>query len=106
MPTNKKATNIDIGEIYQITLGSHSDKYLVTGNFNGVKELRRVQLPKTKIDAVRLPERISISYFGQSVATKKNKTIEHNRSSKSGKYVTKKFTDKHPNTTVTEHDKL
>lgn len=51
---------MNVGEIYHITLGRYSDKYLVTGNFYGSSELRRVRTPKTKIDAVRLPERISI----------------------------------------------
>ncbi len=56
------------GQLYTITLGKYSDKYLVTANWNGAKELRRVRLPKTKIDAIRLPERISITYYGSSIA--------------------------------------
>lgn len=62
-----------VGEIYSIALGKYSDKYLVTGDWYGTFELRRVRLPKTKIDAIRLPERIAISYFGQSVAKQKSK---------------------------------
>lgn len=66
---------MNTGEVYAITLGRYSDKYLVTGNFNGTRELRRVRLPKTKIDSVRLPERISIQYFGQPI--KPQKKLSH-----------------------------
>lgn len=56
---------MNLSEIYIITLGKYSDKYMVTGNVNNTKELRRVRTPKSKIDSIRLPERISIQYLGQ-----------------------------------------
>jgi FMN-dependent NADH-azoreductase len=34
------------------------------------------------------------------------KTVERSRSAKTGKYVTKKYADGHPSTTVTERDKV
>lgn len=58
------------GEIYTIKLGKYSDKYLVmmnTPDEKSIIQLRRVMLPKTKIDAVRLPEIITISYFGTPI---------------------------------------
>lgn len=61
------------GLLYNITLGRYQDKYLVTGDYNGQFELRRVRMPKTKIDGVRLPERISIAYYGSPVGNKKAK---------------------------------
>lgn len=65
---------MNISEIYTITLGKYSDKYLVTGKwYGGDIELRRVRMPQTKIDAVRLPERISIRYFGTPATDKKRK---------------------------------
>ena len=57
------------GHLYEITLGTHSDKYMVVGHDNkGSAHLRRVRTPKSKIDAVRLPNIISITYLG-SMAT-------------------------------------
>lgn len=57
-----------VGEIYAVTLGYYSDKYLVTADVNGISfELKRVRLPKTKIDSVMLPVRISISLYGKSI---------------------------------------
>lgn len=58
-------------EIYIITLGKYSDKYMVTSSWKGHIELRRVRVPQTKIDGVRLPERISIRYFGTPAIKKK-----------------------------------
>jgi hypothetical protein len=34
------------------------------------------------------------------------KTVEHNRSAKTGQYVTPEYAKRHPATTVTEHDKI
>jgi len=34
------------------------------------------------------------------------KTVKHSRSAKTGQYVTKKYAEKHPSTTVTERDKV
>lgn len=57
-----------VGEIYAVTLGYYSDKYLITIDVNGILfELKRVRRAKTKIDSVRLPERISISLYGKSI---------------------------------------
>lgn len=61
---------MEVGQAYIITLGKYRDKYLVTGNHYGVFELRRVRLPKSKIDAVRLPERLSIQYYSSSAEQK------------------------------------
>lgn len=36
----------------------------------------------------------------------KIKIIERNRSSVTGRYVTRTYAEKHPRTTVTEHDKI
>jgi hypothetical protein len=36
----------------------------------------------------------------------KTKKVEHFRSSETGKYVTEKYADKHPKTTVKETDKI
>lgn len=56
-------------ELYTITLGKYSDKYMVTtATTIGMTQLRRIRTPKTKIDAVRLPEHISIVFFGSQVA--------------------------------------
>lgn len=64
---------MNVGEIYLITLGYYSDKYLVTVDAYGTKELRRVRLPKTKIDAIRLPEKISITYLESTINKPKHK---------------------------------
>lgn len=56
---------MNIGEIWDITLGKHTDQYVVT--FSSVTrqyKLRRLRVPKTKADAARLPEHIDISMFG------------------------------------------
>jgi len=36
----------------------------------------------------------------------KQKTVEHDRDAGTGMYVTKKYADNHPKTTVKEHDKI
>lgn len=60
------------GELWNIKLGKYSDKYLVTFDSTTRQyQLRRVRLPKTKIDAVRLPEYIDISFVGTPLTTKK-----------------------------------
>jgi hypothetical protein len=66
---------MEVGEIYTITLGRYTDKYLVTAIGYHARELHRVRTPKTKIDSLRLPETISIAYFGQSVVKTKKKII-------------------------------
>ncbi len=63
---------MNIRELYEIRLGNYKDKYMVTHIFfmpNGKHsaDLRRVQRPKTKIDGVRLPETISITFFGSPI---------------------------------------
>lgn len=52
---------MEVGKKYKITLGCHSDLYLCTfkSNYNELC-LRRVRKPKSKIDAIRLPEIINI----------------------------------------------
>ena len=73
---NKPFFHIDktnLTDIYSVTLGYNGDKYMCTGVGNGFAEFRRVRMAKSKIDGVRLPERISLSFFGSSV-TKKSKT--------------------------------
>lgn len=35
-----------------------------------------------------------------------SKTVEHSRSAKTGRYVTEEYAKKHPDTTVTEHEKI
>lgn len=56
---------MEVGTAYTITLGKYSDKYLcVFDTLNG-GTLRRVRLPKTKIDAIRLPEIIHITEFSK-----------------------------------------
>lgn len=75
----KPILNIDpsnLSDLYSITLGYNVDKYMCTLVGNGTAEFRRVRMPKSKIDGVRLPERISISFFGSratKVAHKKKK---------------------------------
>lgn len=51
------------GSIYSIQLGKYHDEYLCVFSGNGGYNLRRVRLPKNKIDGVRLPENISISFY-------------------------------------------
>lgn len=50
------------GSIYNIQLGNYHDKYLCVFSGTGGYNLRRVRTPKSKIDGIRLPEAISISY--------------------------------------------
>lgn len=52
---------MNTGSVYTISLGRNSDKYLCTGSVGGVVIFRRVRLPKSKIDSLRLPETITIS---------------------------------------------
>jgi hypothetical protein len=52
------------GSIYKIQLGKYSDSYLCTSSSPIGYNLKRVRTPKSKIDAVRLPEHISISHLG------------------------------------------
>lgn len=59
---------MQVRDIYEIRLGNYQDKYMVTHTYlvsNGKINagLRRVRKPKTKIDGVRLPETISITFF-------------------------------------------
>ena len=55
----------NLGSIYQLTIGYNWDKYMCTTvGSDGLAEFRRVRRPKSKIDGVRLPERITISFFG------------------------------------------
>jgi len=66
----KPVLNIDpsnLSDLYSVTLGYNGDKYMLTTVGNGFAEFRRVRMPKSKIDGVRLPERISISFFGSRV---------------------------------------
>jgi hypothetical protein len=53
-----------VGSIYKIQLGKYSDSYLCTFSSPVGYDLRRVRMPKNKIDGVRLPEHISISHLG------------------------------------------
>ena len=60
---------MNIREIYEIRLGNYKDKYMVqhtyiSQNRNQNVSLRRVSKPKSKIDGVRLPETISITFYG------------------------------------------
>lgn len=61
-----------VGHIYTVTLGTYSGKYFCQATIKrGNKvvegfELIRVRTPKTKIDAIRLPSRIHITYWGES----------------------------------------
>ncbi len=56
-----------VGVVYEICLGSNKDKYLCVSapiiGIDGLTRLRRVRLPKSKIDSLRLPENISIMEF-------------------------------------------
>jgi hypothetical protein len=40
------------------------------------------------------------------MGTTKQKTVTHHRSAETGRYVSKKYADKHPKTTVKETDKV
>jgi hypothetical protein len=59
-----------VGEIHTITLGKYGDKYKVVNVFITSVELVRIRMPKSKIDAIRLPARISITYFGTQLPIK------------------------------------
>lgn len=60
-----------VGTIYQITLGTkHTDRYLCIYNGCGTSQLRRIRMPKSKIDAVRLPEIIHITEYATAVKNK------------------------------------
>ena len=54
---------------YSIRLGNYCDKYIATDITPFGVLLRRVRLPKTKIDRVRLPESITITFEGHSIPT-------------------------------------
>jgi len=63
---------MNLRDIYEIKLGNYKDKYMVTVvNFvptSGINAtLRRVRTPKSKIDGVRLPNEISITFFGRQL---------------------------------------
>ena len=58
---------MNVGEIYTITSGFYSDKYIITAKSGKTVVFTRVMMPKTKINAVRLPEHIHISYFGTNI---------------------------------------
>lgn len=64
-------SNSNLSDIYQLQLGYHGDKYMCVGVGRGMAEFRRVRLPKSKIDGVRLPERITLSFFGSNATKKK-----------------------------------
>lgn len=53
------------GYLYTVTNGKYQDKYLaIQVAYTNSFTLRRVRQPKTKIDAIRLPETIYITEFG------------------------------------------
>ncbi len=60
---------MQVGLVYKMQLGKYSDSYLCVFSGGGGYNLRRVRTPKNKIDGVRLPENISISFY----ATQLNK---------------------------------
>jgi len=67
MKDKKPVFNIDpsnLSDLYSVTLGYYGDKYMCTTVGNGFAEFRRVRTPKSKIDGVRLPERISLTFYG------------------------------------------
>jgi len=72
---------MELGSIYTITLGKNADKYMCVGTSPSKESARfkRVRLPKTKIDAVRLPEIITITLFGNTmphqITKKKNNQL-------------------------------
>jgi len=65
---------MNVGFIYTITLGEHSDKYVCVLKDPIGYKFKRVRLPLTKIDAVRLPENIYISEFGRPMIKSKRKS--------------------------------
>jgi len=52
-----------VGLLYEITLGRYHDRYLCDKHDPVGYRMRRVRTAKSKIDAIRLPETIYISYF-------------------------------------------
>ncbi len=64
---------MQLGSVYTITLGKYSDQYLCI-SIGMVYNLKRVRLPKSKIDGIRLPEYITITNFGTSVSKTKTST--------------------------------
>ena len=62
---------MEVGKVYMIRLGKYSDQYLCTGVGVLGYDLRRVRLGKTKIDNVRLPSDIFITYIFQQPKTLK-----------------------------------
>lgn len=62
--------DIVLSGIYSIRLGDYCDKYVATDITPFGVLLRRVRLPKTKIDRVRLPESITITFEGHCFPTK------------------------------------
>ena len=63
-PKGLKIDSTNLRDMYSFTLGHNGDKYMCTAIGDGVAEFRRVRVAKSKIDGVRLPERISIQFFG------------------------------------------
>lgn len=60
----------NLSDIYTLTIGYHGDKYMCTSVGKDFAEFRRVRRGKSKIDNIRLPERITISLFGSSSSKK------------------------------------
>lgn len=63
---------MNLREIYEIQLGNYKDKYMVTEVMliktdKPNATLRRVCMPKSKIDGVRLPNEISITFYGTPI---------------------------------------
>lgn len=52
---------MNVGQLYEITLGERSDKYVCIRESPSGWQFKRMGMPKTKIDGVRLPESILIS---------------------------------------------
>lgn len=59
---------------------------------------------KTEIRGVEGPCRATLELVEAGMAAKK--TVTRRRSAKTGEYVTEEYAKKHPNTTVTEKDKV
>lgn len=62
---------IVLSGIYSIKLGKYCDSYVAVYITPFSVSLRRVRLPKTKIDAVRLPEHITITFEEELLPSKK-----------------------------------
>jgi len=56
-----------VGFVYTISMGKYSDKYICIMTDPLGYVLKRVRLPKTKIDAIRLPETIYINIFSKPI---------------------------------------